>query len=122
MNSLFENLSTPDAQACAEKASPKADPASLIAGLADGASEISDTQLMGALDDFPHDQALHAAIIARFYLPDTVVMRLVALVSPDLADSLISRHPLPEKYRREVMKNRPSRPEWWSRGLLNIGR
>ncbi len=77
---------------------------------------------MGVLDDFPHNEAVHGAIIARPYLSEAVIVRLVALVSQALFNSLISRHPLPEKYRREVMKGRPGRPDWWACGLLNIGR
>ena len=78
--------------------------------------------LSSLLDDFPDNETVHAAIIARPYLSEAVIVRLVALVSQALSDSLISRHPLPERYRREVMNGRPGRPEWWARGLLNIGR
>ena len=122
MNSLFEHSSTPGAPARADSLAPGANETSLIDRLADSAAEIPETQLMDILDDFRQDDSVHAAIIARPYLPEAVIMRLVALVSPILRDSLISRHPLPEKYRREVMKRRPGRPKWWASGLLNIGR
>ena len=122
MNSLFEDSSTPGAPARAESLAPGADVTSLIDRLADSAAEIPETQLMDILDDFRHDESVLAAIIARPYLSEAVIMRLVALVSPILRDSLISRHPLPEKYRREVIKRRPGRPKWWASGLLNIGR
>ena len=122
MNSLFEDSSTPGAQGRTESLAPGANEASLIGRLADSAAEIPETQLMDILDDFPHHVSVHAAIIARPYLSEAVIMRLVALVSPILRDSLISRHPLPEKYRREVIKRRPGRPKWWASGLLNIGR
>jgi len=125
MNTLLNNSSTPGtpgALAGAESLAPGANVTSLIDRLADGASEFPETQLMDILDEFPHHVSVHAAIIARPYLSEAVIMRLVALVSQTLRDSLISRHPLPEKYRREVMKRGPGRPEWWVGGLLNIGR
>lgn len=122
MNSLFEDSSTPGASARTESLAPGANEASLIDRLADNATEIPETQVMDILDEFPHNERVHTAIIARPYLSEAVIMRLVALVSPILRDSLISRHPLPEKYRREVMKRRPGRPKWWASGLLNIGR
>ena len=122
MNSLFEDSSTPGAPARAESLAPGANETSLIDRLADNATEIPETQVMDILDDFPHNERVHTAIIARPYLSEAVIMRLVALVSPILRDSLISRHPLPEKYRREVIKRRPGRPKWWASGLLNIGR
>jgi hypothetical protein len=122
MNTLFKNPSTPGAAALAENLAPGADKTPLIDRLADGAAEIPESQLMAILDEFPHDETVHTAIIARPYLSESVIVRLVALVSPALLDSLISRHPLPEKYRREVMKRRSGRPEWWTRGLLNFGR
>ena len=95
---------------------------SLVDWLTDSTIEIPEAQLMGVLDDFPHNETVHEAIIARPYLSEAVIVRLVALVSQALFNSLISRHPLPEKYRREVMKGRPGRPDWWARGLLYIGR
>ncbi len=125
MNTLLENSSTPGtpgALARAKSLAPGVNVTSLIDRLADGAGEFPETQLMDILDKFPHHVSVHAAIIARPYLSEAVIMRLVALVSPTLRDSLISRHPLPEKYRREVMKRRPGRPQWWVGGLLNIGR
>ena len=125
MNTLLENSSTPGtpgARARAVSLAPGANVTSLIDRLADGASEIPESQLMDILDEFPHHVSVHAAIIARPYLSEAVIMRLVALVSPTLRDSLISRHPLPEKYRREVMKRAPGRPQWWVGGLPNIGR
>lgn len=122
MNTLFKNPSTSNAAALAESLAPGADKTPLIDLLADSTAEIPDAQFMGILDEFPHNESVHAAIIARPYLSESVIVRLVALVSPALLDSLVSRHPLPEKYRREIMKRRPGRPEWWTRGLLNIGR
>jgi hypothetical protein len=122
MNTLFKNPSTPGAAALAENLAPGADKTPLIDRLADSTAEIPEAQFMAILDEFPHDETVHTAIIARPYLSESVIVRLVALVSPALLDSLISRHPLPEKYRREVMKRRSGRPEWWTRGLLNFGR
>ena len=122
MNTVIKYSSTPGAAARAAGLVPEADETAVIGLLADSATKIPETKLMAILDDFPHDETVHTAIIARPYLSEVVIVRLVALVSPALFGSLVSRHPLPEKYRREVMKRRPRRPEWWARGLLNIGR
>ena len=63
---------------------------SLFDWLTDNTIEIPEAQLMGVLDDFPHDETVHAAIIARPYLTEAVVVRLIALVSQALFESLIS--------------------------------
>ena len=121
MNSVFKDSPTWRGAALAESLAPGEIEPSLVDWLTDSTIEIPEAQLMGVLDDFPHDETVHGAIIARPYLSEAVIVRLVALVSQALFDSLISRHPLPERYRREVTKGRPGRPEWWARGLLNIG-
>ena len=122
MNTLIKESSASGGAALEESLTPAADETSTVDRLADSATEIPEIQLMDILDDFPHNEKVHTAIIARPYLPEAVIVRLLALVSPDRLNNLIYRHPLPEKYRREIMKRRPGRPEWWARGLLNIGR
>ena len=122
MNTLIKELSTSGGGAPAKKSAPAAITPALIDRLANRANALPESQLMDILDDFPHDDTVHTAIIARPYLPEAVIVRLLSLVSPALFYSLVSRHPLPEKFRREVMKRRPGRPGWWSQALLNIGR
>ena len=122
MNTVLKDLPTWRGAALGESLAPGEIEPSLVDWLTDSTIEIPEVQLMGVLDDFPHNKTVHAAIIARPYLSEGVIVRLIAQVSQVLFDSLISRHPLPEKYRREVMKGRPGRPGWWARGLLNIGR
>ena len=122
MTTLFKDSSTPGTTSPAEKVTPAEITPALIDRLANRAIEIPDSVFMDILDEFPHDETVHTTIIARPYLPEAVIVRLIGLVAPALFNSLVSRHPLPEKYRREVMKRRPGRPEWWVRGLLNIGR
>ena len=122
MNTVIKDSPTWHGATLVESFAPREIEPSLVDWLTDSTIEIPEAQLMGVLDDFPHNEAVHGAIIARPYLSEAVIVRLVALVSQALFNSLISRHPLPEKYRREVMKGRPGRPNWWACGLLNIGR
>ena len=90
--------------------------------LDDPNAEISDTEIMAILDQNPHDEMIHAAIIKRRSLSEQVVARLVAVVSPAQFDILVSRHALPDGSRREVMKRRRGRPSWWNRVLLSYPR
>ncbi len=122
MNTVIKDSLSWHRATLVESLAPREIEPSLVDWLTDSTIEIPEAQLMGVLDDFPHNETVHGAIIARPYLSEAVIVRLVALVSQALFNSLISRHPLPEKYRREVMKGRPGRPDWWARGLLNIGR
>ncbi|MDX1482937.1 MAG: hypothetical protein R3229_00530 [Alphaproteobacteria bacterium] len=98
------------------------DEASAIDQPDDDSAEAKEAQMMAALDADPRDESLHAAIIQQPYLSEAMVMKLAALVSPKLFERLISRHPVPATCRREVLKRRRGRPEWWTRGLLGMGR
>ena len=122
MNTVLKGSPAWRGAGLAENLAPGEIEQSLVNWLIDSTNEISEAQLMGALDEFSHNEKIHAAIIARPYLSEAVIARLVALVSQALFDILVSRHPLPERDRREVMKRRPGRPKWWSRGLLNFSR
>lgn len=122
MNSLLKQSPTPDATTRRGRSTPEFGERSAMERLADSAAEISESEMMDLLDGSARDETVLAAIIARPYLTDAVIIRLLGLVSPALFDRLLARHPLPEKYRREVGKRRSGRPSWWSHGLLNIGR
>lgn len=119
MNSLIRESSAPGA-AGTESFKTETNGQSLLDRLTDAATEIPESQMMDLLDGYPHDETVHAAIIARRHLSDAVIVRLIGLVSPSLFDRLVACHPLPEKYRREIRKRRPGRPSWWTQGLLNI--
>lgn len=82
-------------------------------------SDISETALMWILDRHPYDLATHAGMIQRPSLPEAVVVRLLALLSPALVPRLASRHPLPQGFAGEAAKRGRDRPEWWSGALFH---
>ncbi len=87
--------------------------------LEDRDSGISESALMRILDRHPQDPATHTAMIQRPSLPEAVVARLLALLSPALIPRLVSRHPLPQRLAGEAAKRGRGRPEWWHGALFN---
>jgi hypothetical protein len=79
----------------------------------------SETELLQVLERSPHDQAVHAGIIARPHLSNALMIRLIPLLSDGQLDALFARHPLPMESRREVLKRSPMRPPWWRQALLS---
>lgn len=87
------------------------------ARLQENAPDLGQSEMMAILDCWPHDGAIHAALIGLDALPEPVVARLVALTSPELYERLVGRHPQPPAPRREALKSRRSRPSWWHQAL-----
>jgi Uncharacterised protein conserved in bacteria (DUF2336) len=82
--------------------------------LRDESAALSETLLTRLLDDFPGDQAILEAMIARPNLPPAIVLRLVDLLDPLQRSRLLARHALPAGREREAEKRDRARPAWWT--------
>jgi len=83
---------------------------------------LPETLLSRLLDDFPGDQGILEAMIARASLPPTIVLRLADLLDPDQRSRLLARHALPAGMEREAQKRDRGRPAWWTGHLTAMFR
>lgn len=90
--------------------------------LRDKNTSLPETLLSRLLDDFPGDQAILEAMIARPSLPSAIVLRLADLLDPGQRDRLLTRHALPANSEREVHKRDRERPAWWTGHITSMFR
>ncbi|MHA1599225.1 MAG: DUF2336 domain-containing protein [Alphaproteobacteria bacterium] len=90
--------------------------------LRDDSIALPETLLSRLLDDFPGDQAILEAMIARPNLPSRIVLRLADLLDPAQRARLLDRHALPTGMEREVHKRDRGRPAWWTGHLTAMFR
>ena len=90
--------------------------------LRDTRAAMPETLLSRLLDDFPGDQAILDAMIARPSLPAAIVLRLIDLLDPSQRAHLLARHPVPAGMEREVHKRDSGRPAWWTGHLTAMFR
>ena len=90
--------------------------------LRDESAALPETLLSRLLDEFPGDQAILEAMIARPSLPSAIVLRLADLLDPAQRDRLLARHALPAGREREVHKRDRERPAWWTGHLTAMFR
>lgn len=90
--------------------------------LRDTGAALPATLLSRLLDDFPGDQAILEAMIARSRLPSAIVLRLADLLDPAQRSRLLAHHALPAGTDREVHKRDRERPAWWTAHLTAMFR
>lgn len=90
--------------------------------LRDESALLPETLLSRLLDDFPGDQAILEAMIARPSLPSAIVLRLADLLDPAQRTRLLSRHAIPAGREREAHKRDRGRPAWWTGHLTAMFR
>lgn len=80
-------------------------------------AHVSEQALMRTLERFPAHKALHACMIGRPALPESVSQLLHALVSPEWRQRLLARHRFPSQMGTDVVKQGRDRPAWWAAHL-----
>ncbi len=90
--------------------------------LRDAGAAVPETLLSRLLDDFPGDQTILEAMIARPSLPAAIVLRLTDLLDPAQRARLLTRHPVPAGMEREIHKRDRGRPAWWTGHLTAMFR